>query len=137
MHSQLCITYLSAYLKDNSYFYYVQCTVIFSTILHSFSSFLFSFFLFFLFFFFYGHICGTWEFPSQGQNPTCSCNLHHSCINNRSFNPPCGARNQTCASAATQATAVRFLNSCAREGTPFCFLFKKCWSWSSHCGSVG
>ena len=26
-----------------------------------------------------GHICSIWKFPGQELNPSCSCDLHHSC----------------------------------------------------------
>ena len=36
------------------------------------------------------------EFPGQGSDPSCSCDLHHSYGNARSFNPLCQSRDQTC-----------------------------------------
>ena len=30
-----------------------------------------------LFFFFFSHSCGTWKFPGQELNPSCSCNPSH------------------------------------------------------------
>ena len=35
----------------------------------------------------YIYFCGIWKFLGQGFNPSCSCNLCHSCGNTRSFNP--------------------------------------------------
>ena len=37
----------------------------------------------FFFFFFFGCTHSMWKFPGQGQNPHCSCGLHHSCSNAR------------------------------------------------------
>ena len=58
------------------------------------------------------------EIPGQGLNLSCSFNLHHSYSDTRSFNPLCMGGDQTHASAATWATAVRFLTHCTTEGTP-------------------
>ena len=55
------------------------------------SPFFFPFFLFlslsFFFFYFYGCTHGTWKFLGQELNPRHSCDLRHSCSNDRSFNP--------------------------------------------------
>ena len=56
--------------------------------------------------FFYGHTHGTWKFPGQGQNPSCSCDLLH------------WAKDKTLTSTTTHAAAVRFLTHCATVGTP-------------------
>lgn len=36
-----------------------------------------------------------WKFWGQGQNLRCSCDLHHSCSDTRSFTPLLWAGNQT------------------------------------------
>ena len=36
---------------------------------------------YFLLFFFLSHACSIWNFPGQGSNPNCICDLHHSCGN--------------------------------------------------------
>ena len=56
-----------------------------------------------------------WQFPGQGLNPSCSCNLYG---NARSFNSLHQAGDKTCSSAVTQSAAVRFLTHCATAGTP-------------------
>ena len=71
----------------------------------------------YLFYFFMATPTGM-KFPSQGLNPSCSCNLCHSCGNARSFNPLHQAGGWNRGSAVTRAAAVRFLTHCAREGTP-------------------
>ena len=40
------------------------------------------------------------------------------------LNPLCRAGDQTCATTATQATAVRFVTHCATAGTPIMTIFK-------------
>ena len=69
--------------------------------------------------FFDGCTCGMWKFPGQGSSQSCGCNLYPSCGNARSFNPLCQAKDQTCASTATQVTALGFLMHCTTAGTPF------------------
>ena len=54
----------------------------------------------------------------QGLNPSHSCNLCHSCGNAGCFNLLGGAGDWTYASAATWATAVKFLTEGAIAGTP-------------------
>ena len=71
-----------------------------------------------LFFFFNGHTHGIWKFPGQGLNLSHSYNQCHSCSNARSFNPSCWSRDQTHASGATQAAAIRFLTQHTTAGTP-------------------
>lgn len=53
----------------------------------------------------------TWKFLSQGLNLSDSCSIAVS------FNPLCWAKDGTCASEATPATAVRFLTYCTTVGT--------------------
>lgn len=57
-------------------------------------------YLVFSFLFFFCHTQGIWTFPGQRSNLNRSCNLHHSWGNAGSFNPLCGAGDQTCVSAA-------------------------------------
>ena len=85
--------------------------------------------------FFNGHTYGIWKFLVQGLNPSHSFGLYHSCSTMGSFNPLYQARDQTLASAATQAVVVRFLTHCATAGTPFgSNLFKKAYvTFSGHC----
>ena len=65
-----------------------------------------------------GRTCSIWEFPGQRLNLSCSCDLHHSCHNARSFNPLHQAWYQTHTCAATWVSAVRFLTHCTTVGTP-------------------
>ena len=62
--------------------------------------------------FFNGHNGGIWKLLGQRLNPS------HSCCNTGSFNPLHQARDQTCASIVTQASAVGFLTHCTTVGTP-------------------
>ena len=64
------------------------------------------------FFFFYGHTHGIWKFLDQGFNLSHSCDLHRSCSNTGSFNLLGWAEDSIRTSAATWATAVRFLTHC-------------------------
>ena len=41
--------------------------------------------LFIKYLYFFGLIHSIWNFPGQGLNPSCSCNLCHSCSNTRSL----------------------------------------------------
>ena len=41
--------------------------------------------IFCIFFSFFSHTCSTWKFPGQELNPSCSCDLRHSCSNTRSL----------------------------------------------------
>ena len=68
--------------------------------------------------FFNGPTCGTWAFPVQGLNLSCSCGQCRSCGKARSFNPLHQAGNRTHTSAETGATAVGFLTYYATVGTP-------------------
>ena len=52
--------------------------------------------------FFNGHTHSIWKSLGQELNPSDSCNLCHSCGNAGFFNPLFQARNQICASPATQ-----------------------------------
>ena len=70
-----------------------------------------------LFFFFQRLHPWPMEVPGQRLNPSCSCSLHHSCGNARSFNPP-QSGDQTNSFSATWATAFGFLTHCATVGTP-------------------
>ena len=56
--------------------------------------------------------------PSPGNDPSHRCDLSRSCGNLEFFNPFCQAWDQTHTSAATEATAVRFLNHCTTVRTP-------------------
>ena len=38
-------------------------------------------------FFFHGHTCSIWKFLGWGLDPSCSCDLSHSCSNAGSFIP--------------------------------------------------
>ena len=70
--------------------------------------------------FFNGHIFGIWMFPGQGLNPSCSWVRPTSHPwQHLILNPLCQARGQICASAAIQATAIRFLTYCVTVGTSF------------------
>lgn len=64
------------------------------------------------------------EFPGLGSNPSLSCDPRHSCYTTRSFTH-C-TKNQTCASAITQATAetMLILNPLRHQGTPPSHTFK-------------
>ena len=53
----------------------------------------------------------SWKFPGQRLNPSHTCNAHSSNSNTGFFDPLCLAREQTLASVATWATAVRFLTN--------------------------
>ena len=53
-----------------------------------------------------------WKFTGQGLNLSCSCG------NAGSFNLLHRAEDGTHASAATRASAVRFITRCATAGTP-------------------
>ena len=55
-----------------------------------------------LFFFFYGCNHSIRKYPGQGLSPSHIWDLRHRCSKTGSFNSLHGARNQTCASAATQ-----------------------------------
>ena len=90
-----------------------------------------AFFLFFFFFWsFYSHTCGTWKFPGQEFNGSCSWGLHHSHGNTRS-EPNLGASLQLVALPDPQPTErgqgsnlhlhrdhVRSLTHWATMGTP-------------------
>ena len=67
--------------------------------------------------FFYGCSHGIWKFPSQGSNPSGSCDLCLSCGHTGCFNPLCWAKDWTCTSSVTWATAVGFLTHCITVGT--------------------
>ena len=56
--------------------------------------------------------------PSQGLNPSHSCDLCHRCSNAGSFNPLYWAREQICASTATGPTTIALLTHCASAGIP-------------------
>ena len=71
---------------------------------------------FFSFLSFFGCAYSMWKFPGQGLNLSHSYNLHRSCGNTRSFKPPHWAGDRTCASAAIQTTAVRFLTPLCQSG---------------------
>ena len=66
------------------------------------------------------------EVPRPGIKPYSlgySCDLHHSCANAGSFNSLHQARDQTHASAVTQAIAIRLLTHCSTSGTPNFFIY--------------
>ena len=63
--------------------------------------------------YFYGYTHGIWKMPGQRLNPSCSCNLCHSC----STGPLHWPGNQTCTFTATQAGVVGFLTYCATMET--------------------
>ena len=71
-----------------------------------------------LFAFLFVCIHSIWKFPDQRLSLSCSCELHRSYGNARSFNPPCRAGDQSYTSAVTEAAAVRFLTHCTTAGTP-------------------
>ena len=70
-------------------------------------------------FFFYSCTNGIWKFLGQGLNTSHSWDVLCSCCNTRSFNPLPWAGEQTCTSAVTWATAVRFLTQRTLPGTPW------------------
>ena len=70
------------------------------------------------FLFFHGCTHSIWMFLGQGLNLSCSCDLHPSCGNTRSFNALHRAGDGTCPSAATRAAVVRLLTHCTMAGTP-------------------
>lgn len=59
----------------------------------------------------------------QGLNLSHSCDLHHSCSNAISFNPLRWARDQTCTSITTRATAVSVLTHFPMGGNFSNFIF--------------
>ena len=61
--------------------------------------------------FFNGHTSSIWNFPGQGLNSSHSYDLYCHSGSTGSFNPLLWARDPTCTSEATQATAVRFFFS--------------------------
>ena len=69
-------------------------------------------------FLFHGCTHSIWKILGQGLNPSHHCNLHHSYSNSRFSNPLNQARDQTCASTMTPATAIRFLTYYTRVETP-------------------
>lgn len=71
----------------------------------------YQFYQFLRFVYFYGCTRGTWKFPCQGLNPSCSWG------HTRSFNPLLRAGDQILTSALTEATAVGLLTHCAIAGT--------------------
>ena len=73
----------------------------------------------FFFFFFNGCTHGISKFPGQGLNLRHSrCDLHCSCSNAQSFNPPFWTRDQIHTSTANRDAAVGFLTHCATVVTP-------------------
>ena len=66
----------------------------------------------------YGRTRDIWKFLGQGLNPSRSCEQRHSCDSTGAFKPLCWARDWTCTSTVTQATAVRFLTHCTMGGIP-------------------
>ena len=73
-----------------------------------------------IFYFFFDYAHGIWKFLSQGSNPSCSCNVHHSCSNTQSLTHSAGP--------GIEATHCRdntgYLTNCATAGTPHLCLFK-------------
>ena len=81
---------------------------------------MYRFFLFFL----WPHLQHV-EVPGPGTESEPQPHLCHNVSNARSFNPLYQAGDQTTASIATTAAAVRFLTHCATAGTPTIYSFKK------------
>lgn len=65
-----------------------------------------------------GHIRSIWKFLGYRLNLGCTCDLHSSCSNPRSFNPLLWARDWIYNSVATQAVVVGFWTH--SRNSPFC-----------------
>ena len=94
--------------------------------------------------FFYSHAHGKWKFLSQRSNPSCSCNLRHSCENARSLThcarpefepvpPQRQSRSLTCCATVGTPAIKRFYapvdRICLPEGAK---LIKHWLVWKSH-----
>ena len=75
------------------------------------------------FLYFNGCIRSLWKFLGQGLNPSRSRDLHDHSSCAVSFNPVHKARDRTCSSTATRATAVRCSTHCATVGTLYFSIF--------------
>ena len=67
---------------------------------------------------FYNRTCSIWKFPDQGRNLSHGCELHCSCSNPRSFNPPCQIRDRTCNLRCDPSQYSPILNTLYHAGTP-------------------
>ena len=79
--------------------------------------------IYFLFFIFMAAPVAHGSSLGQGLNTSHSCDLCHSCSNAQSSNPLYQVRDQTLASAATWAAAIKFLTRWATVETPGFFVF--------------